>query len=46
MEALNLAGVPAASEWRQARNVYYLPNICEIPIAFPPPFALAPESFK
>ena len=27
VEALNLAGVPADSEWRQAGSVYYHPNI-------------------
>ena len=27
IEALNLAGVPVASEWRKAKNVYYPPDI-------------------
>lgn len=27
MEALNLTGVPVTSKWRQARNVYYPPDI-------------------
>ena len=43
-EALNLAGVPAVSEWRQLGNVYYHPEICEIPVAFTSPSAIAPES--
>ena len=44
MEALNLAGVPADLEWRQAGSVYYPSNIHEIPTDLPPPSALAPES--
>ena len=31
-EALNLATVPTDLEWRQPRNVYYYPEIREIPI--------------
>ena len=31
LEALNLAGVLAASEWREARNIYYLLDIREVP---------------
>ena len=27
MEALNLTGVPVTSKWRQAKNVYYPPEI-------------------
>ena len=27
IKALNLAGVPVASEWRKAKNVYYPPDI-------------------
>ena len=46
IEALNLAGVPAASEWRQVGSVYYPPDIHEVPATFPPPSALTPKSFK
>ena len=45
-EALNLAIVLADSEWRQLRNVYYYPEICEIPITFPSPSTTASESSK
>ena len=38
-EALNLAGVPAASEWRRANNIYYLPDIREAPTALLGPIA-------
>ena len=44
MKALNLTGVPAASEWRQARSVYYPPDIREFLTALPSPSTLAPES--
>ena len=30
-KALNLAGVPAASEWRRTENVYYPPDLQEAP---------------
>ena len=43
-EALNLATVPADLEWRQPRNVYYYPEIREIPGALPSPSTTAPES--
>ena len=33
-EALNLVGVPAASEWRRTENVYYLPDLRKAPAAF------------
>ena len=46
MEALNLAGVLAASEWRQARSVYYHLDICEAPTAHPSPSVLTPEYFE
>ena len=46
MEALNLAGIPAASEWGQAGNVYYHPNIREVPAELPPPDALPSVSFE
>ena len=45
-EALNLATVPADSEWRQLRNVYYYLEIREIPITLPSPFTTASESSK
>ena len=44
VEALNLAGVHADSEWRQPQSIYYHPKIREISTAFPPPSTLAPES--
>ena len=46
LKALNLAGVPIASEWREARNVYYPPDIREVPTDLPPSPALAPLSIK
>ena len=33
IEALNLARVPVASEWRKAKNIYYPPDIHEAPAA-------------
>ena len=45
MEALNLAGVLVASEWRQARSVYYHFDIREVPTAHLSPSALTLESF-
>jgi len=42
LEALNLAGVPATSEWGEVRNIYYPPNIREIPAELPPSTALTP----
>ena len=44
IEAPNLAGVPAALEWRPAGSVYYPPDIREAPAALPSSFALALES--
>ena len=46
MEALNLAGVPATSKWRQAGNVYYPPDIREVLTELPPPAVLALVSSK
>ena len=46
MEALNLAGVPINSEWRQLGNFYYPPDICEVLAKLPPPAALAPMLTK
>ena len=46
MEALNLAGVFAASEWRKTRSVYYHLDIREAPTAHPSPSALTLESFE
>ena len=46
LKALNLAGVPIASEWREARNVYYPPDIRKVPTDLPPSPALAPLSIK
>ena len=42
LKALNLAGVPATSKWREARNIYYPPDIREVPAELPPSIALAP----
>ena len=39
-QALDRAGVPANSDLRRADKVYYLEDIREDPIAFPPPAAL------
>ena len=44
MEAFNLAGVPATSEWRKAENIFYPADIREVPAMFPPPTAPAPTS--
>ena len=46
MEALNLAEVPASSEWRQVGNVYYPPDIYEVPAAFLPAATLALVSLE
>ena len=46
LEALNLAGVPTTSEWREARNVYYPPDIREVPAELPPSTALVPLSIE
>ena len=43
-EVLNLERVPTDSEWRQPRNVYYHPEIREIPGALPSPSTTTPES--
>ena len=43
-EALNLAGVLVASEWRKAKNIYYPTDIHEVPVALPPPTTPAPTS--
>ena len=40
-EALNQAGVPAASEWRNAENIFYPADIREVPATLPPPSAFA-----
>jgi len=44
-KALTVAGVPADSVWRLPENVYYHPEIREVPIDSSPP-TLAPESSK
>ena len=46
LEALNLAGVPATSEWREARNIYYPLDIREVPANLSPSPALTPLSIK
>ena len=43
-EALNLAGVPTDSEWKQPGKVYYHPQIREIPVNLTSPSATTPES--
>lgn len=40
-EAFNLARVLATLEWRKDENIYYPPDIHEVPVALPPPAALA-----
>ena len=42
LEALNLAEVLTTSEWREDRNIYYPPDIREVPAELPPSIALAP----
>ena len=44
MEALNLAGVPAASECRKAENIFYPADIREVLVALLPSTAFAPTS--
>ena len=45
-EALNIAGVPVDSEWRQQGKTFYHPDIHVIPGGLPFPSTLAPESFE
>jgi len=42
--ALDVAGVPTYSVWRQPGSIYYHPNICEVPGAVPSHSAFAPET--
>ena len=42
IEALNLARVPTNSEWREARNIFYPPDIREVPANLPSSPALVP----
>ena len=44
MEALNLVGVLAISEWRKAWSVYYPLDIRKVRAALPSPSTLAPKS--
>ena len=46
IEVLNLVGVLATSEWRQARNVYYPSDIREVSTELPPLAALALISYE
>ena len=46
VEALNIAGVPANSKWRQQGKTYYHPDIRAIPSGLPLPSTLAPESLE
>ena len=46
LEALNLAGVPTTSKWREARNVYYPLDIREVPADLLPSLTLAPLLIK
>ena len=41
VEALNRAGVPTTSEWRNAENMFYPEDIQEVPMVLPPLTALA-----
>lgn len=43
-KALNLVEVTAALEWTKVENIYYPPDICEVPAALLSPTALAPIS--
>ena len=48
-EALNVAGVAGVltdSAWRQPENRYYHPDICEVPGAISPLFAIASEPLE
>ena len=45
-EALNIAGVPADSKWRQQGKTYYHPDIRVISSGLPLPFTLAPKSLE
>ena len=45
-EAFNWARVLAASKWRNAKNIFYLTDICEVPATLPPPAAFALTSSK
>ena len=45
-EALNVAGVPSDSAWRQLGSIYYHPDIRKIPGAILPPSALVLEASK
>ena len=45
-KALNWAEVPTASEWRNAENIFYPKDICEVPTVLLPPAALALTSFE
>ena len=42
LEALNLAGVLATSEWREVGNICYPSDIRDVPVELPPSTALAP----
>ena len=44
MEAFNLAGVPATSEWRKAENIFYPADIRKVPAVYPPSTTPAPTS--
>ena len=46
LEALNLAGVPATSEWREVGNICYPSDIRDVPVELPPSIALAPPSIE
>ena len=43
-EALNLAGIPTASEWRKAKNIYDPAVIREVPTTLPSLTTLTPTS--
>jgi len=46
VEALNIAGVPADSKWRQQGKTFYHPDIHVILNGLPLPSTLAPESLE
>ena len=42
LEALNLAGVPATSEWGEVGNICYPSDFRDVPVELPPSTALTP----
>ena len=40
-KALNQTGVPATFKWRNAKNIFYIEDICKVTAVLPSPTALA-----